>query len=570
MIGLVAVTAAGRGAAARVATALRLRGEQVAVYDGPAAGALLRAWGECDGIVAFLATGATVRLVAGMLDDKARDPGVVCVDEAGRHAIALVGGHQGGANALALLVADVLGAAPVVTTASDAVVLPGLDMLGWPVEGDQAGVARALLDGEPVHLLADATWPLPPLGLHAGQVGHHPAAVAVLHVTDREIALPAGHAVLRPPSLVLGVGASRGADPATIAVLVAKTLRENGLSQASVAEVVSIDLKADEPGIVALAARFAVPYRTFPAAALATHEVPTPSEVVRAETGTASVAEASVRQAGAELVVTKRKNAVATLAVGQRAPVGRLAVVGIGPGARDLMVPRAVAELRRASVVVGLDQYVEQVRDLLRPGTHVLETGLGSEEERARSAVQQAQAGRAVAIIGSGDAGVYAMASPTFEALEQALAAGAPRIDVVGVPGVTAALAASASLGAALGNDHAYVSLSDLHTPWPAIEQRLRAVAEGDLVACLYNPRSRRRTDQLPKALAILAEHRPPSVPVGVVRNASRPDESVTLTTLADLDPDDVDMYSVVIVGCSQSRVVDGRLVTPRGYRWLQ
>jgi len=200
----------------------------------------------------------------------------------------------------------------------------------------------------------------------------------------------------------------------------------------------------------------------------------------------------------------------------------------------------------------------------------VLETGLGSEEERARSAVQQAQAGRAVAIIGSGDAGVYAMASPTFEALEQALAAGAPRIDVVGVPGVTAALAASASLGAALGNDHAYVSLSDLHTPWPAIEQRLRAVAEGDLVACLYNPRSRRRTDQLPKALAILAEHRPPSVPVGVVRNASRPDESVTLTTLADLDPDDVDMYSVVIVGCSQSRVVDGRLVTPRGYRWLQ
>jgi cobalt-precorrin 5A hydrolase / precorrin-3B C17-methyltransferase len=421
-----------------------------------------------------------------------------------------------------------------------------------------------------VHLLADATWPLPPLGLYAGQVGDHPGAPSVLHVSDQVIDLPPGHAMLRPPSLVLGVGASRDAGAAEVAALVAEALRDNGLSSASVAEVVSIDLKADEPGIVALAAGYGVPYRTFTAHALAAHEVPSPSEVVRAETGTPSVAEAGVLQAGARLVVTKRKNAVATVAVGRRDPVGRLAVIGIGPGARDLMVPRAVAELRRASVVVGLDQYVEQVRDLLRPGTRVLETGLGSEEERARTAVAQAQAGQAVAIIGSGDAGVYAMASPTLEALEQALAVGGPRIEVVGVPGVTAALAASSSLGAALGNDHAYVSLSDLHTPWPAIERRLRAVAEGDLVACLYNPRSKRRTDQLPKALAILAEHRPPSTPVGVVRNASRPDERVTLSTIADLDPDEVDMYSVVIIGCSQSRVVDGHLVTPRGYRWLQ
>ena len=138
------------------------------------------------------------------------------------------------------------------------------------------------------------------------------------------------------------------------------------------------------------------------------------------------------------------------------------------------------------------------------------------------------------------------------------------------MPGVTAALAASAALGAALVNDHAYISLSDLHTPWAAIEQRLRAVADADLVACLYNPRSARRTSQLPQALRIIGARRPPSTPVGVVRNASRPDESVLVSTLADLDPDHVDMYSVVIVGCSQSRVVDGHLITPRGYRWMQ
>lgn len=569
MIGLVAVTGAGRAAAGQVAGALPQQGHEVTTYDGPAAEAVPRAFGECDAVVCFLAIGAAVRLVAPLLHDKETDPGLVCVDEGSRHAVAVLGGHAGGANVLAELVAGALGAAPVVTTATDAVSLPGLDMLGWPVEGDVPGVGRALLDGLDVHLATDVTWPLPALGMRADQVGHHPASGHVIDVTDRETAPQPGRVALRPPSLVLGVGASRGASPDDVRALVVDTLRDNGLSLRSVGEVVSIDLKADEAAIVELAAELRVPFRTFAAAELAAHDVPTPSEAVAAATGSRSVAEASVLQAGAELVVPKRKNAVATVAVGRRAPRGRLALVGIGPGARDLMTTRAVTELRRASVVVGLDQYVAQVRDLLRPGAQVLETGLGSEEERAHTAVHLAQLGNAVAVVGSGDAGVYAMASPTLEALEQALARGGPQVDVVGVPGVTAALAASAGLGAALGNDHAYVSLSDLHTPWPAIERRLRALADGDLVACLYNPRSARRTSQLPEALRILGAGRLPSTPVGVVRNASRADESVLVTTLADLDPACVDMYSVVIVGCSQSRVVDGRLVTPRGYRWM-
>jgi cobalt-precorrin 5A hydrolase/precorrin-3B C17-methyltransferase len=134
---------------------------------------------------------------------------------------------------------------------------------------------------------------------------------------------------------------------------------------------------------------------------------------------------------------------------------------------------------------------------------------------------------------------------------------------------VTANLAAAALLGAPLGHDHALISLSDLHTPWEAIERRVRAAAEGDLVVTFYNPRSRDRGWQLPKALALLAEHRPPTTPVGVVRNASRPGQRVTLGTLADLDVDAVDMLSVVVVGSTNSRVVAGRMVTPRGYRWM-
>jgi cobalt-precorrin 5A hydrolase/precorrin-3B C17-methyltransferase len=249
------------------------------------------------------------------------------------------------------------------------------------------------------------------------------------------------------------------------------------------------------------------------------------------------------------------------VAVARRRPRGRLAVVGLGPGARDLMTPRAEKELRRASVIVGLDQYVGQIRDLLVPGTRVLESGLGAEEERARTAVAAAREGHAVALIGSGDAGVYAMASP-------ALAEAADDIDVVGVPGVTAALAAAALLGAPLGHDHVSISLSDLHTPWDVIEKRIRAAAESDLVVTFYNPRSRGRAWQLPKALAILAEHRTPATPVGIVRAASRPDQHVQVTTLAALDVTAVDMVTVVTVGNTATRNVAGRMVTPRGYRW--
>ncbi|MFD8031979.1 precorrin-3B C(17)-methyltransferase, partial [Streptomyces sp. NPDC059717] len=204
---------------------------------------------------------------------------------------------------------------------------------------------------------------------------------------------------------------------------------------------------------------------------------------------------------------------------------------------------------------------VHHNRHRLRPATRILASGLGAAEERARTAVAEARKGHAVALIGSGDAGVYAMASP-------ALAEASDDIDVAGVPGVTAALAAGAILGAPLGHDHVSISLSDLHTPWEVIERRVRAAAESDLVVTFYNPRSRGRDWQLPKALAILGAHRAPSTPVGVVRNASRPDESSRLTTLACLDPATVDMMTVVTVGNTATREIAGRMVTPRGYRW--
>ncbi len=198
---------------------------------------------------------------------------------------------------------------------------------------------------------------------------------------------------------------------------------------------------------------------------------------------------------------------------------------------------------------------------MLRPGTEVRASGLGEEEQRAAEAVALARGGRAVALIGSGDAGVYAMASP-------ALLTAGPDVEVVGVAGVTAALAAAALLGAPLGHDHAVISLSDLHTPWPVIERRVVAAAEADLVTVFYNPRSRERQWQLGAALVVLRKHRPPETPVGAARQAGRPGQQVWCAPLDAFDPAEVDMLTTVIVGSSTTRMVAGRMVTPRGYRW--
>ncbi len=547
MIGLVTTTASGRRAAGELAQALG----PCATYDVKE---LATAWRECDQLVVFLATGATVRLLAPLLEDKHTDPGVVCVDEARRFAVALVGGHDGGANDLAQEVADVLGAEPVVTTATDATGLPGLDTWSWPVEGDVAAVSRALLDGDPVLLDMPRTHPIPPLPVGGSEGGE---GALVLAVTDEKTT---ADAVLRPPSLVLGIGASRGVSLDELDELITGTLEQHGLSARSVSLVATVDAKADEEALNALCDRTGWTLVTHSAEVLAQTEVPNPSQHPMDAVGTPSVAEAAALQHGL-LVVEKTKSAMATLAVARIPARGRLSIVGLGPGARDLLTPRAVEALRASSVWVGLDQYVDQVRDLARPGTRFLETGLGKEEERAHSAVAEAAKGHAVALLGSGDAQVYAMASPALEVAGD-------DIDVDVVPGVTAALAAGALLGAPLGHDHASISLSDLHTPWPAIEQRVTAVAEADIVVSFYNPRSRGRDWQLPKALSILSGHRPPTTPVGVVTNASREGQHVHLTTLADLDVELVGMFSLVTVGSSHSTVVAGRMVTPRGYAW--
>ncbi len=559
MIGLVAATANGRRRAAHLAEVW----PEARFYEGSPKLSLTRAWEECDGIVAFLAAGAAVRLVAPLLEDKRRDPGVVCVDDAGRFAVALAGGHGGGANGLALRVAGALGAEPVITTASDALGFPALDSLGKEIgfrveEGsDLAEVGVALVSGEKINFLSEVRWPLGPLPGNLVR-SEEPVPPLVL-VTDRLVEAPRPAVVYRPPSLVAGVGCSRGVGADEILSLLGRSLEEAGLSKKSVALLASVEAKSDEEGLLEAAGRLGVPVRFYPAVELAGVEVPNPSAVVEGAVGTPSVAEASVLRAGADLLLEKRKSGMATVAIGRLPARGRLSLVSLGPGDEALISPLAREALTAAELVVGLEQYVERVRHLLWPGTRVLELPLGDEVERAWRALGEARAGGSVALVSSGDVGVYAMASPALELAGE-------EVDVTVVPGVTAAQAAAALLGSPLGHDHCSVSLSDLLTPWEVIRARLEAAAAGDFVVALYNPRSRGRDWQLGKAKEILLGHRPPDTPVGVVRDAYRLEQRVEITALSSLRPEDVDMLTVVIVGSSQTRILADRMVTPRGY----
>jgi precorrin-3B C17-methyltransferase len=247
-------------------------------------------------------------------------------------------------------------------------------------------------------------------------------------------------------------------------------------------------------------------------------------------------------------------------------PRGRLFVVGLGPGTAELLTPQAREALAEAEVVVGYRAYLEQAGDLLT-GKRLEAGELGGEVARAERAVALAAEGRTVALVSSGDAGVYGMASPALEALERRRSAGESWPDVEVVPGVSAALAAAALLGAPLGADFAVISLSDLLTPWELVERRVSLAAEADFVLAFYNPASQRRTWQFARACELLLQHRSPNTPVGVVRQAYRPEQEVLVTDLGSIAASKLDMTSIVLIGNSSTYRLGAQLVTPRGYR---
>lgn len=244
--------------------------------------------------------------------------------------------------------------------------------------------------------------------------------------------------------------------------------------------------------------------------------------------------------------------------------IGRLTVVGLGPGDPGLLPPLARTALETASVVVGYKGYMELVEPVHLEGKEVLSTGMTGEVERVNLALDRAEAGAYVCLVCSGDPGVYAMSGLALEALQARGLGG--RVEFEVVPGVPAFTAAAALLGAPLMHDFASVSLSDLLTPWQTIVRRLDAAAGADFVIAIYNPRSKKRADHLDRALDIIGRHRGADTPVGLVGRAYRPGQRVVIATLGTIDTSEVDMQTIIIVGNSTTTAADGLMLTPRGY----
>ena len=241
-----------------------------------------------------------------------------------------------------------------------------------------------------------------------------------------------------------------------------------------------------------------------------------------------------------------------------------LYVVGLGPGDACCLTPQARESLARCACIAGYPLYLELVPPELLEGKEIIATGMRQETERCRQAIDKALSGKATAIVCSGDPGVYALAGLVLELLE--LENLLDKVDFRVIPGIPAVCAAAALLGAPLTHDFACVSLSDLLTPWQTIRKRLDAALAADFVCVIYNPRSRGRTQQLPEALELARQYRAPDCPVGLVRRAFRPGQEVRLVTLAELDPEWVDMLSILFIGNSESRRAGQFLLTPRGY----
>ncbi len=241
---------------------------------------------------------------------------------------------------------------------------------------------------------------------------------------------------------------------------------------------------------------------------------------------------------------------------------GKIYVVGIGPGSEEDITPAVRAAITRSDVVVGYKYYFNFIQSVIHPGTECIDTGMKKEKDRAALAFEYAEQGKTVCVVSSGDAGIYGMAPLVLEMKREK----ASPVEVEILPGISAFQKGAALLGAPIGHDFCIISLSDLMTPWEKIERRIEAAASADFVTAVYNPKSEGRYWQLHRLKEIFRQYRSPENPVGFVRQAGRDEQEIKITTIADFDPEEVDMFTIVIIGNSQSYAWDDKIITPRGY----
>ncbi|GLO30286.1 precorrin-3B C(17)-methyltransferase [Pseudomonas putida] len=480
-------------------------------------------------IIALCAAGIVIRSLASLLSEKGVEPPVLAVAEDGSAVVPLLGG-LGGVNVMAREIAEALGVAAAITTSGE--LRFGTCLLNPPQGYALADIEQGkrfvsdLLAGEAVRIEGDAPW------LQQAQLPASEAARRTIHVGHQARPASRDELLIHPRSVVVGVA---GGSLASI---------RSALQQAGIAEPAVACLLADEQAMadsalyeaaqaLGVALRFAA----------RTHDL---ASMVAAALPAAQLIEV------ADVVIAVAPAPVEVAQIGRRR--GRLAVIGLGPGAAELMVPAVKAELARAEDVLGYETYVRMAGPF-RDDQVLHCTDNREEMQRARHAFELAAQGRSVVVVSSGDPGVFAMAAAVLEALHESTDPAWHRVDLEILPGVSASLATAAQAGAPLGHDFCVMSLSDNLKPWSIIEKRLDLAAQADLVLAFYNPISKSRPHQLGVALEVVRRHREGNTPVVLGRDIGRPGQTLTVVTLAELLPEMVDMRTMVLVGSSTTCV---------------
>ena len=497
-------------------------------------------------IIALCAAGIVIRTLAPLLLEKGAEPPVLAVAEDASAVVPLLGG-LGGVNDMARVIAAGLDVSPAITTSGE--LRFGTCLLNPPAGytlGDLELGKRFvsdLLAGESVRIEGQAPW------LAQAQLPQDPQARLAVHVSSVEREPVASELLIYPRNVLVAV---KGEVP-ELAQAIRQLLHEASLAWQSLSCVLAADTLMSSVALRDACAELGVPLRFVNAGEQPSH------------VGEQPLAWQKVSDGLALAIALLPLN---PLHIGR--PRGRLAVIGLGPGAAELMVPAVKTELARANDVLGYETYVRMAGPF-RADQVLHCTDNREEMQRARHAFELAAQGRSVVVVSSGDPGVFAMAAAVLEALHESTNPQWHSVDLDILPGVSASLATAAQAGAPLGHDFCVMSLSDNLKPWSIIEKRLDLASEADLALAFYNPISRSRPWQLGRALEIVAKHRTAQTPVVLGRDIGRPGQTLRVTTLGKLTPDQVDMRTMVLIGssttCTFPRLEGGEWVyTPRWY----
>ncbi|WP_176726966.1 precorrin-3B C(17)-methyltransferase [Nostoc sp. KVJ20] len=513
-------------------------------------------------LIGICAAGILIRTLAPVLSDKRQEPPVLAVAEDGSAVVPLLGG-LGGVNDLARCIAKALDVKAAITTTGD--LRLGTTLLSPPPgyhlanPDDAKKFISDLLAGAQVKLEGIAPW------LSDSKLPIDPKGDLTIQVTERLVIPTANCLVYHPATIAIAISDTISYKDNAVA-LVQQLLADAALERTSVAGIFAPITAAADPTIHALASAFKVPARFFTSNQLESllSQGYSPAQAAAiAATGTSPLSPLS-----SHIAIAIAPQPIDPNTIGQAR--GRLAIIGTGPGGSQWMSPEVKEILKSATDLVGYKTYLDLVGSLA-DGKQRHESDNREEEARAKMALDLAASGRYVAVVSSGDPGIYAMATAVFEVCDRYAKPEWDSIDIHVAPGISAMQAAAAAIGAPLGHDFCAISLSDILKPWSAIEQRIAAAAEADFVIAFYNPVSKERTWQLAEARNILLRHRTPDTPVVLARNLGRPGQTVKAIALDQLAPEIADMRTIILVGSTKTRTIrrnDGSIwvYTPRRY----